>query len=303
MLVNAFLLGACLVAGEALVDWLTQRDLISAEGVLRVRSVYASPNNLALYLDRTAPLALCLALFGQARRVLYFVAFVLMIVALYLTFAKGAWLVALPASLMLIGLLRVQHTRIARARLMLGVLIVLAALALSLLPVLGTERLRSLFDWTTGTTFIRVQLWQSTLAMIRDHPVFGVGPDNFLYQYRTRYILPTAFAEPNLSHPHNIVLDFWTRLGLPGLALLAALLVVFWRTALRLYRRLPEGDTRALVLGLMASMLAALAHGLIDNSFFLVDLAFVLMLTLGTVGNLGAGVLADAGPFRQNPEG
>ncbi|TMC60306.1 MAG: O-antigen ligase family protein, partial [Chloroflexi bacterium] len=196
-------------------------------------SVYASPNNLALYLDRTAPLALCLALFGQARRVLYFVAFVLMIVALYLTFAKGAWLVALPASLMLIGLLRVQHTRIARARLMLGVLIVLAALALSLLPVLGTERLRSLFDWTTGTTFIRVQLWQSTLAMIRDHPVFGVGPDNFLYQYRTRYILPTAFAEPNLSHPHNIVLDFWTRLGVPGLALLAALLVVFWRTALR----------------------------------------------------------------------
>ena len=52
----------------------------------------------------------------------------------------------------------------------------------------------------------------------------------------------------------------------------------------------------------MASMLAALAHGLIDNSFFLVDLAFVLMLTLAIVGNLGAGVLADAGPFRQNPE-
>ena len=53
----------------------------------------------------------------------------------------------------------------------------------------------------------------------------------------------------------------------------------------------------------MASMVAALAHGLIDNSFFLVDLAFVLMLTLALVANLGAGVLADDAPLRQNPEG
>src|SRR5262249_11132065 len=120
----------------------------------------------------------------------------------------------------------------------------------------------------------------STLAMIRDHPIFGVGPDNFLYQYRTHYILPTAFTDAGLSHPHNIVLDFWTRLGLLGLLVAALILVGFWREARSLYRRLPEGETRALAIGLMAAMVASLAHGLIDNSFFLVDLAFVLMLML-----------------------
>src|SRR5207237_8618608 len=108
--------------------------------------------------------------------------------------------------------------------------------------------------------------------------------------------------EPNLSHPHDIVLDFWTRLGLIGLALLAALLIRFWRTALRAYTHLPDGQTRALMLGLMASMLAALAHGLIDNSFFLVDLAFVLMLTLAIVANLGAGVVADSAVMTPDPE-
>jgi tetrahydromethanopterin S-methyltransferase subunit E len=35
----------------------------------------------------------------------------------------------------------------------------------------------------------------------------------------------------------------------------------------------------------MASMVATLAHGLIDNSFFLVDLAFIFFLTLGVVGS------------------
>lgn len=276
LIVNAFLAGAAIVSAKAIADWITHSNLITAEGVLRVRSVYFSPNNLALYLDRAAPLALSLALFGRSRRLLFGIAFALMLSALYLTFAKGAWLLALPAALLFIGLMRGRRPFMAA-------LIALALLALSLWPVLGTERLQSLLDVTSGTTFIRVQVWQSAIAMIRDHPLFGVGLDNFLYQYRTRYILPSAFAEPNLSHPHNILLDFWTRLGLFGVVLLIALLIVFWRKTIQLYRHQSDGDARALTLGLMASMAAALAHGLIDNSFFLVDLAFVLMLTLSVL--------------------
>jgi len=117
--------------------------------------------------------------------------------------------------------------------------------------------------------------------MIRDHPLFGVGLDNFLYQYRDRYVLPEAIVERNLSHPHNIVLDFWTRLGILGVVAIVWLEVVFFREGLRLYRGLRDPDLRVLALGLMASMADCLAHGLIDNSYFLVDLAFVFMLTVG----------------------
>jgi O-antigen ligase len=124
--------------------------------------------------------------------------------------------------------------------------------------------------------------------MMRDHPWLGVGLDNFLYQYRTRYILPDAWQEPNLSHPHNIVLDFGTRLGLGGIAVLLWLQIAFWRLAWPLYRRLSESGVRAMTLGLMASMVATLAHGLVDNAFFLVDLALVFFLTLGVIGKLAA---------------
>ena len=55
--------------------------------------------------------------------------------------------------------------------------------------------------------------------MIHDHPITGLGLDQFLYAYRGRYILPDAWQEPNLSHPHNILLDFWVRLGIFGVLL------------------------------------------------------------------------------------
>jgi O-antigen ligase len=143
-----------------------------------------------------------------------------------------------------------------------------------------------MLDLSAGTGFFRLRLWQSAWAMLRDHPWLGVGLDNFLYQYRTRYILPDAWQEPNLSHPHNILLDFGTRLGVGGILVLLWLQYAFWQIAWRLYRRQPEGEARLLSLGLMASMAAGLAHGLVDNAFFLVDLAFIFFLTLGITGKL-----------------
>jgi O-antigen ligase len=137
-----------------------------------------------------------------------------------------------------------------------------------------------MFDLSQGSTgFFRLKLWQASLAMLRDHWPLGVGLDNFLYAYRTRYILPEAWQEPDLSHPHNLLLDFGTRLGLGGIVLLIWLQVAFWRRAWRLY----QTSASPLILGLMGSMAIFLSHGLVDNSYFLVDLAFVFFLTMGLV--------------------
>jgi O-antigen ligase len=159
----------------------------------------------------------------------------------------------------------------------------LLVLAVVLLLVVGPGRLLSLADTTAGTTFFRLQLWHSSWNMIQDHPLRGVGLDNFLYEYRSFYVLPTAWEEFNLSHPHNVVLDFWLRLGLPGVVLILLLLVAFFRRGWAAYRRLPDGMERMLALGLMGSMVSFAAHGLVDNAFFLVDLAFAFMIALALV--------------------
>jgi O-antigen ligase len=292
--VDAFLLGTTLMALYAIYQFFFTDQAITAEGVHRALGVYGSPNNLALLLDRAAPILITVAIVpllipvggrtppnGQMRlrRILYGLALIPILGGLVLTFSRGALLLGLPAAILFIGIVRGGRALWAAA----GALVIGGV---ALLPLFGTDRFRSMLDTSAGTGFFRLRLWQGAWNMLRDHPWLGVGLDNFLYQYRTRYILPDAWQEPNLSHPHNIVFDFGTRLGVGGIVVLLWLQIAFWRIAWRLYRRLPEGGARALTLGLMSSMVATLTHGLVDNAFFLVDLAFIFFMTLGIVGKL-----------------
>jgi O-antigen ligase len=147
------------------------------------------------------------------------------------------------------------------------------------------QRLRTPFEIEAGSPgFFRLKLWQSSLLMLREYWPLGVGLDNFLYQYRTRYILPEAWQEPELSHPHNLVLDFATRLGIGGVIVLLWLQLVFWRSAWQQYRQ----QGAPLLLGLMGSMAAIAAHGFVDHAFFLVDLALAFGLIVGLVAGLSS---------------
>jgi O-antigen ligase len=286
-LLDAFLLGVTLMAFYAIYQFFFTDQAITAEGVHRALGVYGSPNNLALLLDRAAPVLIAIAAFSpvggrmRQRRIMYGLALVPTLMALVLTFSRGALLLGLPAAILFIGIMR-------GGRALWATLGALAVGGVGLLPLFGTDRFRSMLDTSAGTGFFRLRLWQSASAMLSDRPWLGVGLDNFLYQYRTRYILPDAWQEPNLSHPHNILLDFGTRLGVGGIAVLLWLQFAFWRAAWHVYHRQPLGEEQALILGLMGSMIAALAHGMVDNSFFLVDLAYIFFLTLGVIGRLAA---------------
>jgi O-antigen ligase len=270
-LVDAFILSAVAVSLIGLEQYFFTNYVIIGEGVRRVLAVYGSPNNLALYLERALPVGIALALFAQdrARRIAYAAAALAIAFCIYLTWSRGAWLLGLPAGLVVIGLASGR-----RARLAVAALVVVGAIVL--IPFLGTERAQSLFQTGTGTGFFRVSVWQSGVAMIRDHPLLGVGLDNFLYEY-PKYMQPEAWREPNLSHPHNIVLDFWVRMGVLGLIALAWMLFEFYRRGIRGVRQ-GEGDRRVLLVGLLAGLTAGLAHGMIDAAYFYVDLAFVFML-------------------------
>ncbi len=283
LLVHALIAAGVVIACVGFYQFGVTGNTISAEGVRRVRGLYMSPNNLSLFLGRVlavlAALVLALPMKNLRRRALYAVAAVPVVGCLYLTYSRGAWLLGVPLSILFIALVR-------RGKTLWGVAGALGLILASVVPAASTQRIANLFSIEGGTSGLRLKLWQGTLNMIRDHPIFGVGLDNFLYEYRTRYILPDAWEEPNLSHPHNIVLDYWTRLGLLGLVTLAVQVWAFFRVGFRTYWRLPEGPERALVLGLLAYMVYSVAHGLIDNSFFLTDLALIFAWASGILSNL-----------------
>ena len=283
VVLDAFVLSGVAVALYGLWQYFTGQDLITAEGgLLRLRSIYGSPNNVALYLDRILPLILAMGLIGKReihgrRRLLYILAIPPIALALLLTFSKGALLLGIPVSALVIFWV---WQRQGGRRTWPWVLLASAGGVVALIIASQVPALAARLDLFGVTGFFRLSLWQAAIHMLADYPWFGVGLDNFLYAYRGRYILDAAWQEPNLSHPHNIVLDFATRLGLIGL-LAGGWLI--WETGRSLIRNIRRADAEWLPVaaGLSGSLAAMLAHGLVDHSLFLVDLAFVFFLILG----------------------
>jgi O-antigen ligase len=258
-----FLAAATLTSLAAIVQGPLGIGGTAAEGVLRVQAWYPSANHLALMLGRAMPFLLAGAI--AWRRWLWLPCAVVGL-GLLLTFSTGGWLGALAAGLVvLVGLGR------RRVATRLGALAGAALIVVSGLAVMGAlpERLNPLRQ----TGGFRLDLWLSSLEMLRDHPLLGVGLDNFVYVYQQTYLREGAAAEPSLSHPHNWILNFWLSVGILGLVAFCWLLVSFWREARR-------GLPNWLVAGALGAMADMLVHGFIDNSYFLVDLAFVFWLCL-----------------------
>lgn len=282
-LVYALLASGVAVCIVALAQWLTG-DVIVADDVRRVRAVWGSPNNVALYLGRLLPIALAFTLVLRRSRTRWVYAALVLLYSLviYLTFSRGAFFLGVPAAVIFIGIVLWSRSRAWTRRnlLLVGAAAVVGVLAL--IPLIGTARFNSLFEVGTGTGFFRLAVWTSAVQMIRDHWLYGVGLDNFLYEY-PKYILPEAWREPNLSHPHNLLLDFWARLGILGVGALIWMLVGFFRRAWRAFAASENVYIRALALGLMASMVDFIAHGMIDAAFFYIDLAYVFIVTLAVV--------------------
>lgn len=277
-LVDAFVLAATLAAGISLALYVGGQGVIFAEGgSQRLAGVYGSPNNMGLLVGRALPFAASFFLVAQGRfrRIWSLAACVVLGLAAILSKSAGALLLGIPASLLL--LLFLWDRRAGIIATVAGAISGLIALG----PLQQSPRFARILDFSSGSTFFRLKLWESAWRMIVDRPLQGYGLDQFLYHYRGRYIALEAWQEPNLSHPHNILLDFWIRLGLGGVILLVAMQTVFWRSCLTLYRALRHDKLLwAVTLGAMASMLDVLLHGLVDNSVFVLDLSYIYALLM-----------------------
>jgi len=288
----SLVLGATVTALMGLYQYAFTSQVITAEGGLRrMLGPYPSPNALGLFLERALPLGLALAIAPVAasgakgslvtiKSMGWLLALLVLALGLFLTFSVGAWVGAAVGCAVVVACL---PRRLA---------ITLAAMALvaSLLatPVLRTERVSSHFKLeTASTSTVRLAVWQSALAMIQDHPWQGVGLDGFLELYRTQYIRPEAWREPDLSHPHNLLLEAWLSLGILGPPAILWLLGLFFWHAQRLLRQVDEPAFRALALGWAGATAAGMTHGLVDR--FLAgapDLSAVFFLALASLAAL-----------------
>ena len=267
-MVAAWLVTAALVGREGVEQYLFGQTW-NMEGVGRVTSVYPSATAFGIYIGRALPLALTLAVFLPSRWLMWRIAAGLLALAIaggvLFSFARGAWIGVVVAMVVVALLTRYRPLMLAIGAGLIG--------GLLLLPFIKVERITSMFNFSTAdnTGVSRLKIWTSALRVLRDHPFTGIGQDQFLY-VDPKYEVP-QLRFLTVSHPHNWVLDFWLRLGAPGLVWIVAALAFFYWQAMRFWQTHRGTAFGALALGLLASMVDFTVHGLLDMAYFTMDLA------------------------------
>lgn len=272
-------LGAVPIAALAVVQkftgWLIPNPFWQAVATRRVTSVFGYPNAVALYLTPMLPLVVYL--FENSVRktkgliwqdLFYSAVFFLFVLAIIFTKSAGG-LVALAGTLIILGLL-FRRTR----KLVLGLLIV-GALLFLLTPLKDPVKEEFLFRGVSGQ--LRISMWGETVEMLRSRPIFGAGLAAYQDIVRPHHIL--SWAEIYL-YPHNLFLNFWSEIGLVGLASFLWLVVLFFRASWQTLKR-HRGMDLWLVEIISASMLIIFIQGLVDVPYFKNDLAIFFWLLLG----------------------
>jgi O-antigen ligase len=130
---------------------------------------------------------------------------------------------------------------------------------------------------------IRLAVWRNTLAMVRDHPLLGVGIGNHQVHYpayASAVVQDPAIGTFDIDHVHDEYLRIAAELGLIGVALFTWLAVAAARIAarrLRLTKGREAWGVVAVVLGLLGGAVGATVGFPFDNAVPLL----ILVLYLG----------------------
>jgi putative inorganic carbon (HCO3(-)) transporter len=109
----------------------------------------------------------------------------------------------------------------------------------------------------------RAILRETGLAIIRAHPLLGIGPEQVKYQ-SDRWIPASALPLPvgYYGHLHNLYLQYAAERGLPTLLIFLALIAkILWDFARALRRKMADPEARFVLHGAIAAILALLAEG------------------------------------------
>jgi len=123
----------------------------------------------------------------------------------------------------------------------------------------------------------RLLLWSTALAVTRDHPWLGVGPDNFRHIYGRYLGLASWDAR---VHANNVYLEALAGAGIAGLAAVLWLMLAIVREGWQRWRVIPP-EHLPLFAAVAAACTAIAVHGLVDSFFTFTPTYVVFAIAAG----------------------
>ncbi len=273
---------------QKFTGWAIPNEFWAAKETRRVTSFFGYPNAIGLYLG---PIIILYAgqLLLNYKKILpvIFNSLVIIVSLLSIVFAvsKGA-LVGVFAGLLFLGILFSKKTRLVT---------IVAAITLAVIIFFTPnlyQRIIKEVSFQSMSGQVRTQMWGETWQMLQDHFVFGAGLAGYQQTFDPYH--PERYIEVYL-YPHNIILNFWSELGLAGLFWFIYIFIKFFKDGWQIFKRVEprqeRGETPPFVKGvgaltLMAIMVTIIIHGLVDVPYFKNDLAVMFWLWLGMMTTL-----------------
>jgi len=262
---------------------------------------FINRHHFAAYMELTLSLSLGLLVSGAIaveRRLLYIFAVVIMSAALVLTGSRGG-ILSLGAEVLFIAAIASivrrknksesdesdaakSRVRAALVRVGIGFALVVVLLA-GAASLGGEESLARLFGTVNSNdpTSGRVQFWQGTLGVIKEHPLLGAGLGAFSVAYTRHDVLNGA---TRLEQAHNDYLQILSDAGIVGGVLGLFFIFMLFRYG---FSRFNSRDKyrRGVAAGALAGCFAVLVHSFFEFSLHMTSnaLLFLLLAALATL--------------------
>jgi O-antigen ligase len=225
--------------------------------------------------------------FFKKYRTWIFLSILVLITALFLTFTRAAYL----SMGILIGLVvfftRIPKRYIISGILGIGVFLIFVFIYFKSNAVLFMIKQRMDMDvrnanLSVGSIAFRFLLWKSAWEMFLQHPLLGIGFDNFVKVNASTSLFPIikGLGGANL-YAHNVYLQFLAEMGIPGLA---SFIWLIWRVFMKistLLKKLSNNEYRFLLLGYAGGFVLWLFMALTEAAFYTPMTALLFFFYLG----------------------
>ena len=192
----------------------------------------------------------------------------LLVACLLLTYSRGAWL-----SLFIVLIALGVWAR--RAKYLICGLICLAGLIMLTEPSI-MDRIGSIWSPTSeSSSAMRLAIWDSTLYIIKDYPIFGIGWGSFPHIYPA-YDYFLGPEQTIIYHAHNLYLHLAAEVGIVGLLLWLSVVGCCLR---ELWQRICKRDPLAFAIS--AALGVVLLGGLTDDWLFNSQIAGFFWFLIG----------------------
>ncbi|MBF2058085.1 MAG: putative bicarbonate transporter, IctB family [Cyanobacterium sp. T60_A2020_053] len=291
LLVSSYGIRQQIIGVDALATW-TDTNSATAD-VTRVYSYLGNPNLLGGYLLPAVALSVGALITWRSipQKILALVMLVTNITCIYFTGSRGAWLGLIMAFFVIfLGLNFWWNSYLSPfwrkwlLPILFGLFLLFFAMAFIVVEPLR-ERFLSIFSWRgDSSNNFRINVWIAVLQMLKDHPIFGIGIGNQVFNQIYPLYMKTNFTALSA---YSIFLEIPLESGIIGFTCFLGVLGSIYHRYIQQIQLLKQADKIRgiwIIVGLGA-LVGLATQGLFDTVWFRPQINTIWWLLVGLIAS------------------